>query len=145
MLPIMISSQLSYTEFLKQYFVLNTQNSSLSYKNCSSSIPWRRAWQATPVFLPGESHRQRNLVDYSPWGHKQLDMTEWLSRAQHMADTLVVVIPLLANVLGKCQFTVDRQEPICSWYTLRADKLMRRWSSNCDIFLEPSDRFPLHP
>ena len=39
-------------------------------------IPWRRAWQLTPVFLPGESHGQRNLVGYSPWGHKELDMTE---------------------------------------------------------------------
>ena len=28
-------------------------------------IPWRRAWQPTPVFLPGESHRQRSLVAYS--------------------------------------------------------------------------------
>jgi len=39
-------------------------------------ILWRRAWQLTPVFLPGESHRQRNLEGYSPWCHKQLDMTE---------------------------------------------------------------------
>ena len=30
----------------------------------------------TPVFLPGESHRQRSLVGYSPWGHKELDMPE---------------------------------------------------------------------
>ena len=30
----------------------------------------------TPVFLPGESHRQRSLAGYSPWGHKELDMTE---------------------------------------------------------------------
>ena len=30
------------------------------------TIPWRRAWQPTPVFLPGESHRQRSLMDYSP-------------------------------------------------------------------------------
>ena len=29
-------------------------------------IPWRRAWQPTPVFLPGESRGQRSLVDYSP-------------------------------------------------------------------------------
>ena len=28
----------------------------------------RRAWQPTPVFLPGESHGQRSLVGYSPWG-----------------------------------------------------------------------------
>ena len=36
-------------------------------------IPWRRAWQPTPVFLPGESHGQRRLVDYGPWGHKESD------------------------------------------------------------------------
>ena len=40
---------------------------------------WRRKWQPTPVFLPGEFHGQRNLVGYSPWDHKELDITEWLS------------------------------------------------------------------
>ena len=39
-------------------------------------IPWRRAWQPTPVFLPGESHGQRNLAVYSLQGRKELDMTE---------------------------------------------------------------------
>ena len=38
--------------------------------------PWRRAWQPTPVFLPGESHGQESLAGYSPWGHKDSDMTE---------------------------------------------------------------------
>ena len=38
-------------------------------------IPWRRKWQPTPVFLPGKSHGQRSLAGYSPWGHKELDMT----------------------------------------------------------------------
>ena len=33
-------------------------------------IPWRRAWQPTPVFLPWESHGKRSLAGYSPWGHK---------------------------------------------------------------------------
>ena len=42
-------------------------------------IPWRRKWQPTPVFLPGESHGQRSLVGYSPWGHKESDMTKWLT------------------------------------------------------------------
>ena len=32
----------------------------------------------TPVFLSGESHGQKSLVGYSPWGHKELDMTKWL-------------------------------------------------------------------
>ena len=37
----------------------------------------RRKWQPTPVFLSGKSHGQRSLVDYSPWGHKELDTTEY--------------------------------------------------------------------
>ena len=39
-------------------------------------IPWWGKWQPTPVFLPGESHAQRSLVGYSPWGCKELDITE---------------------------------------------------------------------
>ena len=35
------------------------------------NIPWRRKWQPTPV-LPGESHGQRSLADYSPWGHRRV-------------------------------------------------------------------------
>ena len=42
-------------------------------------IPWRKEWQPAPVFLPGESHGQNSLVGYSPWGRKELGMTEWLS------------------------------------------------------------------
>ena len=42
-------------------------------------IPWRRKWQPTPVFLPGESHGQMSLVGYSPGICKVLDMTEQLS------------------------------------------------------------------
>ena len=33
-------------------------------------IPWRRAWQPTPVLLPGKSHGQRSMAGYSPWGHR---------------------------------------------------------------------------
>ena len=46
-----------------------------------SSIPgsgrflWRREWQSTPVFLPGESQGQRILAGYSPWDPKQSDWT----------------------------------------------------------------------
>ena len=43
-------------------------------------IPWRRAWQPTPVFLPGESHKQRSLVGYRPWGPKESGTTEPLKR-----------------------------------------------------------------
>ena len=40
---------------------------------------WRREWKSTPVFLPGEFHGQRSLVSYSPWSHKESDMTERLT------------------------------------------------------------------
>ena len=36
-------------------------------------------WLRTPVFLPGEFSGQRSLAGYSPWGHKELEMTEGLS------------------------------------------------------------------
>ena len=39
-------------------------------------IPWKRDWQPTPVFLPRESHGQRSLGGYSPWGCKESDTTE---------------------------------------------------------------------
>ena len=41
-------------------------------------IPWKK-WQPTAVFLPGKSHGQRSLSGYSPWGHKESDMTKWLT------------------------------------------------------------------
>ena len=44
---------------------------------------WRRVWQPTPVFLPGESHGQRRLMGYSPWGHKESDMTEHAHTHKH--------------------------------------------------------------
>ena len=42
----------------------------------STFMHWRRKWQPTPVFLPGESHGQRSLVGCSPWGRRESDTTE---------------------------------------------------------------------
>ena len=39
---------------------------------------WRRKWESTPVFSPGEFHGQRSLVGYNPWSAES-DMTEWLT------------------------------------------------------------------
>ena len=44
-------------------------------------IPWWRAWQPTPVLLPGESHRQRSLAGYSPQSCKESDMTKAVQHA----------------------------------------------------------------
>ena len=48
------------------------------------TIPWRRKWQPTPVFLPGESHGQRSLEGYSPVGRKESDMTEHIHTNDHL-------------------------------------------------------------
>ena len=44
----------------------NAGDMRLKFDPWVGKIPWRRAWQPTPVFLPGESHRQRSLTGYSP-------------------------------------------------------------------------------
>ena len=44
----------------------------------SSWVRRRRQWHTTPVLLPGKSHGQRSLVGCSPWGHWELDTTQWL-------------------------------------------------------------------
>ena len=41
-------------------------------------IPWKRAWQPTPVFLPGEFHGQRSLAGYGPQGCKEPNTTKGL-------------------------------------------------------------------
>ena len=47
-----------------------------------------KAWQPTPVFLPGEFHRHRSLVGYSPWGPKESDTTEQLTFFWPVKSTL---------------------------------------------------------
>ena len=46
------------------------------FRSLGQEEPLEKEWQPTPVFLPGESHGQRSLAGYSPWGHKELEMTK---------------------------------------------------------------------
>ena len=56
------------------------------FNPCVGKIPWRREWQPTPVFLPGESHGQRSLAGCSSHGGKELDTTEATkTHERHMA------------------------------------------------------------
>ena len=47
-------------------------------------IPWRRAWQPTPVVLPGKSHGQRILAEHSPWGSQTVRHDEQLNHHHHV-------------------------------------------------------------
>ena len=44
-----------------------------------SGRPLGRNAKSTTVFLPGQSRGQRSLTGYSPWGHKESDMTEYIN------------------------------------------------------------------
>ena len=62
-------------------------NAEEDFKGCRfnpwvGKIPWRSAWQPTPVFLPRESHGQKRL-GYSPWGRKESGMIEVTSSHAH--------------------------------------------------------------
>ena len=55
---------------------LSSQCRRLGFNPWVRKISWKRKWQLTPVFLHGESHGQRSLVGYSPWGYKELHTTK---------------------------------------------------------------------
>ena len=61
--------------------------------------PWKREWQHTPIFLPGESHEQRSLAGYSPWVRKELDTTEWLKLSQWTVNTVNNTQNSQANII----------------------------------------------
>ena len=62
-----------------RFFFDSTIIYSLGFHPWVGNVPWRRGWQSTPVFLPGESNGQRTLADHSPWGRKELHTTERLT------------------------------------------------------------------
>ena len=111
-------------------------------------IPWRRKWQPTPVFLPGGYHEQRSLVDYSPWGRRELYTTkqlayiylyiyEWTEWARlywgsgYLAQSLWVLCAVEHHLVAKMPLTqpvdqgwiglygcLNTQEGVCSSWIL---------------------------
>ena len=61
----------------------NARDMRLGFDRWVRKIPWRRAWQPTPVFLPTKSHCQRSLVGYSPWNLSWIWL-KWLSTHEHI-------------------------------------------------------------
>jgi len=56
-----------------------------------NEIVLEKEMATTPVFLPGESQGQKSLAGYSPWGHKELDTTEWLKMKEILYLKIVTV------------------------------------------------------
>ena len=88
-------------------------------------ITWRRRWQPTPAILPGESHGQRSLAGYSPWGCQEPGMTEHLSlthlHIQRYIKSIYVYIHYYLHI-QKCNVSIyvyfpggsDGKECVCN-------------------------------
>ena len=61
----------------------------LGFNPWVGKICWRRAWQPTSVFLPGDSHGRKSLVGYSPRGRKESDTTEKVTACMLKTQSLV--------------------------------------------------------
>ena len=74
--------------------------------DCATSLPlftfmhWRRKWQPTPVFLPGESQGQGSLAGCHLWGPTESDMTE----ATQQQQTSIFVLP---SIPFFCELLLD--------------------------------------
>ena len=79
------------------------------------TIPWRREWQPTSVFVPGESHRQRSLVGCSPWGLIESDTTGATQHARmlsHFSRVRLFATPWTVAPQAPLSVRFSRQE---SW------------------------------
>ena len=54
----------------------STGDKRLGFSPWVGKMPWKRAWQSIPVFLPGKSYGPRSLAGYDPEGRKESDTTE---------------------------------------------------------------------
>ena len=63
---------------------------------------WRRKWQPTPVFLPGESQGRGSLVGCCLWGRTELDTTEAIQQQQHTISAIEVFAKLIILMHSKC-------------------------------------------
>ena len=68
---------------------------------------WKRKWQPTPVFVPGESQRQESLVGCRLWGHTELDTTEVTEQQQQQQQTQSVF-----GWICECGATVDTEDQL---------------------------------
>ena len=94
-------------------------------------IPWQRKWWPIPVFLPGKSHRQRSLVDYSPWGCKSWTWSSSYTTATHQAGGVLFSSFLYLNA----DATIALEVQVWGYWLLSC------WAS----FFPPLSLFPLYP
>ena len=89
--------------------VVKNLHSCRRHKKCEfdawvRKIPWSMKWQPSLEFLLEKSHGQRSLVDYSPWGHKESDMTEYIPHTHTHTHLFCDSLPgLLGTITSNSQ------------------------------------------
>ena len=73
------------------------------------TIPWRRKWQPTPVFMPGKSLGPRSLVGYGPWGPKESDTIEPLHFQNRDNSLLGIKDQMIILTRRQCVLCTCRQ------------------------------------
>ena len=122
----------------------------------SGLFPWRRKWQPSPVFLPGESHGQSSLVGYSTRGCKESDMIELLTLSPfHSLHSLIWNPPLRCEpstspwphteLRGITVASYSLLTACALFYSSAVGRVFRLFSfltlSTFALFLEPTDLF----
>ena len=113
----------------------------------SRRFPWRRAWQPTPIFLPGESHGQRSLMGYIQSMGSQRVRRDWATNHTHLPHVGPALCPsqlgpsfcllLRARAMGIRPQGIRERE---SWRWGRKGRLsrggdlvwLRQWEGNLD-------------
>ena len=98
-------------------------------------MPWRRKWQSTPVFLPRKSCGQRSLEGYSPWGHKELDMTEqlgthtvWIYEKTIRGENRILLVGHFLIVSNKNPTKINLKKQGIHW-SMRLERMGWNWPS----------------
>ena len=105
--------------------------------------PRRRAWQPIPVFLLGKFRGQRNLVVYSPWDHKESDMTGETTHARNLCLTSCVnsYVNLMSFSMVLC-ILINRNSSMSTWkWLLVINHVFITVSWSCFFGWQDSERY----
>ena len=95
-------------------------------------------WQSIPVFLPERFHGQRSPVDYSPWGCKESDITEWLTYLCLSSSLLLTLAILVFGIdMHASKWRVTWKSDLTSLCNTREGTPNIKKSQKQDVFLLP--------
>ena len=85
--------------------------------------------------MPRKFHGQRSLVSYSPWGHKELDMAEWLST--HKRDTVLIRSHTVFPSLLSLDNWIVWHEVFCAWILVPSIMFQSSFMCSMCLYLIP--------